>query len=285
MKPTLEAPSSTLKVTGLIAFERRDSSFAWNWHYHSELELTWIGEGHGTRLVGDHSCPYGPGDLVLIGSDLPHTWFSEQPSRSNQAVVVQFRPELFPEALRQLPPFTPIARLLHEAHRGVHFPKETAERVNARLGRLIGIEGLQCWLSLAEILHELASEQSWEILASARYQHRRSHKLNSRLERVTEYLEKHCREEVSLTQAACIAGLTPSAFSRFFHKMTHRTFTSYRNACRIREACRLLDETDLSITEIAFTCGFGNLSNFNRRFREEKRITPREYRHQYNQLT
>ncbi len=281
MKPALEAPDSTLKTTGLTAFERRDRSFAWNWHYHSEMELTLIQEGHGTRLVGDHSHAYGPGELVLIGPALPHTWFSEHSSVCNRAVVVQFRRELFPEALQQLSQFAPIAQLLHDAHRGIHFSRETSEVTGSRLCRLIDLEGIHRWLALAELLHDLASEPKREILASSRYQHRRSHQLNSRLERVTEYLEQHCGEDISLSQAARIAGLTPNAFSRFFHKMTHRTFTSYRNACRIREACRLLDETDLSITEIAFACGFGNLSNFHRRFREEKQITPREYRRPY----
>lgn len=283
MKPTLEAPRSGLEADSLVAFERSESSFAWSWHYHPEIELTWIREGRGTRLVGDHSAAYGPGDLVLLGSNLPHTWFSAKASRRNQAIVVQFRPQLFPESVLGLPQFTAIDELLREARRGIHFPAEIADRMGAGLRRLQHLRGLPRWLALTRFLHELASGKRREILASSRYQHRRSHKLNSRLERVTSYLEKHFREEISLAQAARVAGLTPGAFSRFFHKMTHRTFTGYRNACRVREACRLLDETDLSITEIAFACGFGNLSNFNRRFREEKRLAPRDYRRQHNQ--
>lgn len=282
MKPVLEAPRSNLNADSLVAFERSESSFAWSWHYHPEIELTWIREGRGTRLVGDHSSAYEPGDLVLLGANLPHTWFSAKASRRNRAIVVQFCPQLFPEAALGLPQFAAIAGLLREARRGIHFPAETAERMSASLRRLLHLRGLPRWLGLARLLHELASGRKREILASARYQHRRSQKLNSRLEKVTAYLEKRFREEISLAQAARVAGLTPGAFSRFFHKMTHRTFTGYRNACRIREACRLLDETDLSITEIAFACGFGNLSNFNRRFREEKRLAPREYRRQHN---
>lgn len=282
MKPALEAPRSGMSPDSLVAFERVESSFAWNWHYHPEVELTWICQGRGTRLVGDHSSAYAPNDLVLLAPNLPHTWASAVSSRHNRAIVVQFRPQLFPEPVLGLPQFAAVAGLLHEARHGVRFPPEIAKRLGASLRRLPTRSGLSRWLELARLLDRLASCRDREILASSRYQHHRSLKLSSRLERVTDFLEKHCTEDVSLEQAAEITGLTPSAFSRFFHKMTHRTFTGYRNACRIREACRMLAETDLSITEIAFTCGFGNLSNFNRRFLQEKRVVPREYRRQRN---
>jgi len=284
MKPALEPPYSGLETASLAAFERNRSSFPWNWHYHPEIELTWIRGGHGTRLVGDHSGVYEPGDLVLLGSNLPHTWVSAEASQRNRAIVVQFHPQLFPEAMLGLPQFAAIAGLLHEARRGIRFPAQTAWRAGAGLRGILRLEGLSRWLTLARLLDELASTRGErEILASTRYQHRRSCKLNTRLERVVEHLEKQWREEIPLAEAAAVAGLTPSAFSRFFRKMTRQTFTGYRNACRIRNACRLLDETDLSITDVAFQCGFGNLSNFNRRFREFKRLAPREYRRQHDQ--
>ncbi len=280
MKPALEAPHSGMETSALVAFERSESVFAWNWHYHPEIELTWIRGGRGTRLVGDHSAAYGPGDLVLLGAGLPHTWFSAESSKRNRAIVVQFRPGLFPEAVLGLPQFVRVADLLGAAGRGIHFSRATAARLGGRLERLLHRRGLPCWLDLARLLDDLARLGGGEILASPGYQHRRSHKLSSRLERVTAFLEKHCREDISLERAAEVAGLTPGSFSRFFHKMTRRTFTAYRNACRIQEACQMLADTDLSITEIAYECGFGNLSNFNRRFREEKRLAPRDYRRQ-----
>ncbi|HRJ73883.1 MAG TPA: AraC family transcriptional regulator, partial [Terrimicrobiaceae bacterium] len=119
-------------------------------------------------------------------------------------------------------------------------------------------------------------------LASEKYRHRRSQTIGSRLERVTAYLEEHFREDLPLAEAARVAGLTPGAFSKFFRKMTRKTFVDYRNSLRIREACRALAESDRPVTEIAYACGFSNLANFNRRFLRETGVVPRDFRRTFN---
>ena len=142
--------------------------------------------------------------------------------------------------------------------------------------------GLPAWLELAGILHTLADGSGSQPLASVGYRHGRSHRLVSRLERVTTHIEQNFREELPLAEAARIACLTPSAFSRSFRKTTGQTYVAYRTACRLREACRLLMETDLPVTRIAGECGFENLANFNRRFRHRQGMTPRDYRRLHN---
>jgi AraC-like DNA-binding protein len=236
-------------------------------------------------LVGDHSEAYGSDDLILLGPNLPHTWFSDNTCKENQALVVQFRAQLFPEPLQTLPQFASIRDLLIRSQHGVRFRGSTATEARQGLRKLVGRCDLSAWLGLAEILNHLSTCTGQDTLATPTYHHRRSYKLSSRLEQVTSYLEKNCREEVSQADAARIAGLSPTAFSRFFRKMTQTTFVDFRNSCRIREACRLLTETDLPITQIAYECGFGNLANFNRRFLKEKRIVPRQYRRLHNPQT
>jgi len=278
MKPALEAPKSRFEETSIVAFVRMAPLFEWNWHYHPEIELTWIRHGRGTRLVGDHSAPYAPGDLVLLGANLPHTWFSEGDSpQRNEAIVIQFRARAFPEPLLELPEFVRVRSLLQQASRGIRFSAATAHRLGRSLERLPSTPGLDQWLGLSSILAGLASAGGTP-LASPRYRHGRVYKLSSRLETVTRQIEQRCREEMTLPEAARLAGLTPSAFSRFFRKMTCQTFVDYRNSCRIRIACELLADSDLTITEIAHECGFNNLASFNRRFRREKQMVPRDYR-------
>ncbi len=277
MKPAIEPPRARPGKTSLVAFERREAAFPWSWHYHPELELTLILEGRGTRLVGDHSEAYGPGDLVLLGSNLPHTWFSAPGSRRNRAIVVQFRRDALPEAVLALPEFAAVRRLLAGAGRGLCFPAAAARAAGPGLRALRGREGLPGWLGLAGVLGALAATAPAP-LASAGHRHRRSARLSSRLERVTAHLEKHYRDDLRVAQVARRVGLSPGAFSRFFLKMTRRTFVDYRNGLRVREACRLLEETDLPVTEIAYACGFNNLANFNRRFLREKGLVPLRYR-------
>lgn len=281
MKPALEAPRSPFTEASIVAYTRREAHFTWNWHYHQEMELTLILRGCGVRLVGDHSARYETEDLVLLGPNLPHTWFSDESSAGigqNEAVVIQFSPSVFPESLLALPEFTPVSKLFAASGRGLLFPCASANRAaRRRIAALPKLRGMERWTALARILANLARQPA-EMLASGGYRHRRSRRLASRLERVTGFIEDNCREPLTQGHAARVAGLSPGAFSRFFRKMTRRTFAEYRNECRIRQACQLLIETDRPVTEVALACGFNNLANFNRRFRASKHMTPREYR-------
>lgn len=281
MKPAYEVPRIARSKASLVAFERKEPSFDWNWHYHPEIELTWIRRGFGKRLVGDHAAKYEAGDLVLIGSNLPHTWASDPEARRNEALVIQFLPQMLPESLLKIPEFKRITQLLSRAQCGLHFSRKNVEALRPELLALISGSGLSTWLRLVKILDRLTTLESTETLASSGYRHEKSYRLNSRLERVTAYIEKNFRESITLPKAARLCGLTPEAFSRFFSKMTGHTFVEFRNSCRIREACRLLSETDLSVTQAAYECGFENLSNFNRRFREIRAMSPRDYRKMY----
>lgn len=281
MKPAYELPRFRGTTSSLAAYTRREARFEWNWHYHPEMELTWIRQGFGKRLVGDHVEAYKSGDLVLLGSNLPHTWASATNALRNEAIVIQFLPQMLPEALLKLPEFAGISEMLSRAGCGLRFSRKQGEVLEREFIALTAEKGIAAWLRLVKILHALASDKVPESLASTRYRHQKSYRLNSRVERVTAYIEKHFREEITLPQAAKLCGLTPEACSRFFRKMTGRTFVDFRNSFRIREACRLLSETDLSITETAYECGFDNLSNFNRRFLEACHIPPREYRRMY----
>ena len=341
MKPAIEAPSSLLKKASLVAFEREESSFPWNWHYHPEIELTLIVEGRGTRLVGDHSEAYSPGDLVLLGANLPHTWFSFNPksevdrggltqfagreclssgltvskdtprpssshrdsascasssaptsefgfnrkeavtSGSNRAIVVQFRREMLPEGILTLPEFASIAQLMADAARGLRFPVTVAQEIQPELCALVRQDGLQGWLALVNLLGRLAQIPR-SMLASPGHRHQSSARMSLRMERVISHLERYYRDDLPVAQVARMVGLSSGTFSRFFRKMAHQTYVDYRNGLRIREACRLLEESDLPITEIAYECGFNNLANFNRRFRTEKGMSPRHYRQLHN---
>jgi len=286
MKPALEAIRLQSDSSSLHAFERVAPAFEWNWHYHPEFELTLILKGSGTRLVGDHTDSYAPKDLVLLGENLPHTWVSEERpgprlDTRNRALVIQFHSHALPEPLLALPEFSGIGGLLKSAARGLRFTPALAKMVEPAMKEALESAGLRRWSKLLEIL-EILAKASPEVLASPSYSSRQFQEMGSRLGRVMAHLENNFRADVTMEEMARVAGLSPGAFSRFFKKLAHRTFVSYRNACRIREACRLLAESDLSITAIAFDCGFNNLANFNRRFLEEKGMTPRQYRRIYN---
>ena len=187
---------------------------------------------------------------------------------------------MLPEGILALPEFAAIQQLMADAARGLRFPATAAQEIQPELCALVHQEGLQGWLALVDLLGRL-TQMPRTILASPEHRHRSSARMSLRMERVVSHLERHYRDDLPVAQVARMVGLSSGTFSRFFRKMAHQTYVDYRNGLRIREACRLLEETDLPITEIALECGFNNLANFNRCFRVTKGMTPSGFRARY----
>jgi AraC-like DNA-binding protein len=98
------------------------------------------------------------------------------------------------------------------------------------------------------------------------------------------YVHRHHTGDISAAEAARLVAMTPNAFSRFFRRSTGRTFGEYVNDVRLARARQGLIEGDAPISQIATDSGFGNLSNFNRRFRAKTGMNPREFRQQFAQF-
>lgn len=265
-----------------VAFGHSADGFPFAWHYHPEVELTFIDAGAGTRYVGDSVLPFGPKDLVLLGSNLPHTWASDVRSSGealHRAVVVHFPKDLFAS---KAPEFDSINKLVARAERGCAFDGKAAGLVAPLIRALPKKPGLEAWIQLAAILNLLAEARPVALLASPGYAPALRKDSLLRLERAIAYIEQHAdSSDLTLRDVAKAANFTPPAFSRFFRRMTGRTPIAHINHTRIGLSCRMLIESDRSISEIAYACGYDNLANFNRRFRAIKRTTPSAFRRQY----
>lgn len=252
---------------------RREPSFAFEWHFHPEYELTLITSGGGRRFVGDAIEPYRAGDLVLVGPDLPHTWQSESPGRC-EAVVVQFRRDFLGPELWRAPEFTDTAVLLTRATRGLAFPPGPGEQLMALAAEPDATRRL---LGLLQVLVTL-STVAGRPLASEGYAPHLDDHARRRVDAVCRYIAEHHTGPVTLADAARIANLTPAAFCRFFRRATGHTLTGYLTRLRIGTARRQLIETDHPVAQIAADCGFASLSHFNRTFRRLTGESPREFR-------
>ncbi|MPZ28021.1 MAG: helix-turn-helix domain-containing protein [Micromonosporaceae bacterium] len=254
----------------------RAAEFRIPWHYHPELELALITEGSGTRIVGDSVESYRPGDLTLIGAELPHTYLAAPGGGEHEAIVVQFRRDFLGSQLLTHPEFAGLARLLDRAARGLWFEPEP--RLAARLWALATAPPPERTLELLGLLVRLAGDQSARVLATAPGAPRLSGPARRRIEAVCSYLQAAYPQPVRLADVAAVAHLTPAALSRFFRRALGRTLTDYLTELRIAEACRLLTGTELPIATIAARSGYPNLANFHRRFRALKGTSPRAYR-------
>ena len=254
--------------------------FSCPYHRHPELELVAIDASGGRLVAGDHVGAFAPGDLFLLGPDLPHIFQNTaiETGGGARALVVQFRQDFAGPGLFALPELKPVRRLLQAAHRGLVIGEPLRSRLRATMEGIHGAPGGKRVCLLLEALVDLAGAIRWtKPLASAGYDPA-SVPTEGRMADVLACIQEGLAEELTIADLARLAGLSPNAFSRWFRQQTGRTCIDLINSLRIREAVRLLDETSASVTEVCFSCGFGNLAHFHAEFLRRIGCPPGRYR-------
>lgn len=277
MKPQFEDIDSKRGSNSYVAYRYTSAAFPFLWHYHPEYELTLILEGSGERMVGDSHEYFQPGDLVLLGPGLPHTWVSEV---SSAAVVIQFA-ESFIGPMLGYPECDRIRALLARSAQGLFFPVSGLGKgdLMAAIMRLAAAKAAGRITGLLDVLQGLAgSRVGARPLASPYFQPAVGKKTEGRIGKVFQYIHRHSAEAVALKEVATLINLSESAFCKFFKRTTGKTFSDYLADIRIGHACHLLSESDETISEIAYRSGFDSLTYFNRVFLKKKGMRPREFR-------
>jgi AraC-like DNA-binding protein len=269
-------------------FYRAKSDFDFPLHYHDEIELNFIKNARGTkRIVGDHVEEIGDIELVLVGPGLPHGWFgSGFPENQIEEITIQFHKDFFDEKFLQKNQLSFIRHMLGRSLRGILFSAETTKRLEPRIYGLGRTQGFDSVLELMSILHDLSISREFRILSDSGFSDTEIFSYNSRrIEKVMEFIHTSFNKQINLGEAAKMASMTESAFSRFFKLRTGMTFIDCLTEVRLGHASRMLISTTKTIAEIAYSCGFNNISNFNRIFRKKKGCTPHELRETYDQGT
>ncbi len=271
----------------MLAFDRIDLEFPFYWHYHPEFELTLIVNSHGQRLVGDGIADYGPGDLVLLGPNLPHSWRSgpvKLPREQwHRAVVIQFRENFLGEEFFRLAEMEPIVRLLKRSAAGLSFGHtKTGQAVAQKMVAFSSYSPARRIVNLMSILLDMASETDAKVLSTDRVRPMCRVEDQQRIEAVCSHLNDHFDQEIDFAALSQKVHMDQAALCRFFKRATGRTMTAYVNEMRVGAAAQLLTDTDLSILDIGFQVGFGNYSNFNRQFKRIKGYGPRMLRQQFH---
>jgi len=261
----------------------RGPDYGTRWHFHPEYQLTLAVQSSGHRVVGDNIGTLADGDLVLLGANLPHVWHQDAGTRARQvhAIIVRFDETFLGRDFFTLPEVEPVRRLLQRAARGLEVRGSTRTAVTAHMLRIAQGDGLSRVIELLSILDALARSTELRTLATASYEPKLESADQGRMERVVDFIHSHLTEEIDRERLARLAHLSLGAFSRFFHSRTGKTVPEYINEVRIGRACRMLAEDAGNITDIAMDCGYRNLANFNRRFREVVGTTPSAYRQKF----
>jgi AraC-like DNA-binding protein len=259
-------------------------TFVCPYHVHPEIEINYIVNSSGRRLVGDHLDYFKPGDLVLLGAGLPHMYFHRPPKTAPnnwaRSSYIQFLPDCMGKDFFELPGMKSIHDLLVRAHRGLRFPRSTAKKILPLLNATIASRGAQRIGWLLQLLQTLADARGAKPMASVRFALPQSPRSSTQLESAMAYIHRHLFGKLTLLATARQAHMSPQGFSRFFHKWMGRTFSAYVAELRIGNACQMLLEADRSVAEVCFASGYRNLSHFNRQFRAAKGMSPRQFRDQ-----
>jgi AraC-like DNA-binding protein len=285
MKPNFEKVGSA--SSSVVIFERNDSEFPFYWHYHPEFELTLIISSRGQRLVGDGIADYGPGDLVLLGPNLPHSWRSgpvkTHRAETHRAVVVQFRHDFLGERFFELAEMASVAHLLRRSSNGLAFGyTETGRRVARSIAKLSLQTPARRLTTLLSALVELAEDMDAQVLSTFKVKPICRVADQHRIDEICLFLNENFTEEIEFTKLAKRFHMDQASLCRFFKRATGRTMTAYLNELRVGAAAQLLINTSDSILDIGFRVGFGNYSNFNRQFKRIKGFGPRTLRSQFS---
>lgn len=267
-------------------FERYKSTFNFPLHIHSLYELNYIEGARGARrIVGDHTSEIDDLELVLItGPKLEHAWVNHNcTSRNIYEVTIQMNEDLFSGGLFRKRQFSLIQRMIERANYGLAFSRETILDVQPIIRDLLNsTDQFNSMLIFLRLMQRLAQDEHAEVLSHQMFSEGMFVYDSRRVKLVMEYLEKHYNEHITLKDVAALVNMSTSSFSRFIKIRTGRNFIDCLNDIRVSAVARLLvDEPTNSIADIAYKCGFNNISNFNRIFKRLRGFTPQQFRDQY----
>jgi AraC-like DNA-binding protein len=285
MKPIYEQ-----LVPKMVACQRvKGKNFGCQWHFHPEMELTLVLSGGTQRWIGDNMSPLREGDLTFLGSNLPHDFRNDPapgaPFREVNAVNVHFHPEFLGTNWLQWAEMNNIQRLFQQAAHGLHITGRSRELVSQIMLKMLRTQGIKRLILLMEILQELSTSRSLVRIASPGFFPELQVSDQERMGMITSYIHEHIEDPLYLTDVARHVGMSEGTFSRFFRSLTRKTFPAYLNELRVARVCRLLTETDATVTEIAMSCGFDSMANFQSQFRRQHGCSPKIYRQRAMSIT
>lgn len=265
-------------------FAREKTKFDFPLHYHEDMELNLILDAPGAqRIIGDHIGEINDKELVLVGPNLTHGWFMNHcTSPCIREVTIQFHKDLLDERFLRRNQLINIRTMFENSKQGILFPEATIDSISPRILNLSKKTGFESILELLAIIHELSISKNTKFLSDKTFIAEEQVSYNSRrIEKVFEFMNNNFSKSITLADVAKIANMSEASFSRFVKKRTGYSFVDNLNEIRLGHVSRMLVDTTQSIAEIAFKCGFNNMANFNRRFKNKMGCTPKEFREEY----
>lgn len=263
--------------------------FATPWHYHAEFELVLIVKSQGKRFIGNSVSDFRDGDLTFMGPNLPHLYknpaqyYEDNPAYRAQSIIIHFSEKSLGRDFLMLPQTKALRGLFELSSCGMDITGSTRKEIIRKMQGLLEVKGMERLLRLLDILHRLSCSKEYSLVSDPGIIGHNSLDAE-RLNKVFQYTFRNYERDIRLEEVAALVYMTRTSFCRFFQERTKKTFFSFLNNMRLNQASQLLIDTDKSIADITYSCGFNNLSNFNRQFKDKFSKTPRDYRQVYAKI-
>ena len=269
-----------------VEFQDTSEVFDYPWHYHPELEITYILNGKGVRYVGNTIENFYEDDLVLLGSNLPHAWnHTADPSQQVIAIVIYLKEEFLDKTWMQSIEFETVRKLLEAMRKGIKIDTHVASRLKPKFIDLLNASSFERLMILLQILQELSLNTEFRYLCEQEFMVDLNFNDKERINTVYKYIQANYKKQISLADIASRLNMTEEYFSRFFSKTMKKPFFEFLNEYKINRACKLLIETDKQVSEVCYASGFESLPFFYRQFKKFKNCQPKNYRQDYQKIS
>lgn len=286
MEPKLE--KIPLYLASSIACKREITPYMdYPWHYHPEHEIIFVEKSYGIRFMGSHIGNFDDGDLMFISSNLPHVWkndnafYQKKDNLFVDVYVIHFLEDALKEGFFDLPELSNIKKLFNLGKQGVLIKGKDHASIAALVKATVTAQGLERLILFLQTLGAMARTTDYELLSAPGYVNSMNSQDTERINVITNFITANYGEDIRLEEVANLANLSVPSFCRYFKSQTHKTFSEFLNTVRILNACKALVSTDQTITKICYSSGYNNISHFNRQFKFNTGVTPKQYRKKY----
>lgn len=281
MKADFQKISSKSLENSFVDFWVSAKVFGFHWHYHPEIEICYVRQGRGKRIIGESIEDFESGDLVLVGSNVPHSWITDEQfntsDKNMEVFVVQFDMAVF-QRFVGMPEFHRIEQLLLEATKGLYFKHANDTDVVEKLLKLSESRGMAKLLALLELLEAFCGHKNIVALNPSGYKMVHKKHQEDRILKVCNYIHEHYKNDLSVSELANLVAMNNASFCRFFKRTLGKTVVAYINELRISYVCNQIQNTKDPIYKIAYDTGFSSIAHFNKQFKRSTGRTPTEYR-------
>lgn len=259
------------------------------WHYHPEIELVNIIKGRGTQFIGDSIQHFKEGDLVLVGSNLPHYWrcdeiyFQDNSELNVEAKVVHFLEDIWGDRFIELPENKFIKELYKKAKKGLIIKGEAKKQVIFLMTKMLAEKDFKKIICLLEALYIISSSNDVELLSSSVSNNNYNESETKRINDIYQFSLNNFKRKISLEEIADVANISTNSFCRYFKNKTLKTYSQFLIEVRVGHACKLLIENKLTISSVCYESGFNNFSNFNKFFKSITGKSPLQYKKEFSQ--